>query len=198
MEEQTAMKKQISKDRITLFIMIISIVSIIALISYQVSDNIKKEKEQQKAKEIKPVHMLYDESFYNKSPMVEKKARFTENERYLLAKIAMAEAEGESTEGKALVMQVVLNRVADDGFPDTIGEVIFEHCGDVYQFSSVHDGRIYRNEPNDDCWKALELIESGWDESDGALYFEATTSRNTWHNSNLELVLTEGGHQFYK
>lgn len=32
-------------------------------------------------------------------------------ESYLLAKIAMAEAESEDTEGKALVMLVVLNRV---------------------------------------------------------------------------------------
>ena len=34
---------------------------------------------------------------------------------YLLEKIAMAEAEGEDTEGKALVMLVVLNRVWSDG-----------------------------------------------------------------------------------
>lgn len=39
---------------------------------------------------------------------------------YMLAKIAMAEAESEDTEGKALVMLVVLNRVWSDEFPDTI------------------------------------------------------------------------------
>ena len=44
---------------------------------------------------------------------------------YLLEKIAMAEAEGEGVEGKALVMLVVLNRVWSDRFPDTIEEVIF-------------------------------------------------------------------------
>ena len=43
---------------------------------------------------------------------------------YLLAKIAMAEAEGEDTEGKALVIRVVLNRVWSDSFPGhTIVEV---------------------------------------------------------------------------
>ena len=45
---------------------------------------------------------------------------------YMLAKIAMAEAESEDTEGKALVMLVVLNRVWSDEFPDTIAGVIFK------------------------------------------------------------------------
>ena len=44
----------------------------------------------------------------------------------ILLQIAMAEAEGESTEGKALVMLVVLNRVWSEGFPDTISEVVFQ------------------------------------------------------------------------
>lgn len=45
---------------------------------------------------------------------------------YMLAKIAMAEAESEDTEGKALVMLVVLNRVWSDEFPDTIAGVILD------------------------------------------------------------------------
>lgn len=119
-------------------------------------------------------------------------------EAYLLAKIAMAEAEGESTEGKALVMLVVLNRVLDDNFPDTIGEVIFQHNGDDYQFRPVGSGRIYENEPNEDCWAALDLIYSGWDESQGALYFESSKRDKTWHSRNLEFLFEEGGHKFYK
>ena len=47
-------------------------------------------------------------------------------ESEMLLRIAMAEAEGESVEGKALVMLVVLNRVWSDKFPDTIEEVIFQ------------------------------------------------------------------------
>ena len=38
---------------------------------------------------------------------------------YMLAKIAMAEAESEDTEGKALVILVVLNRVWSEEFPDS-------------------------------------------------------------------------------
>ena len=47
-------------------------------------------------------------------------------ETYLLAKIAMAEAEGEDTEGKALVIMVVLNRVWSNRFPNSVEEVIIE------------------------------------------------------------------------
>ena len=51
---------------------------------------------------------------------------WSEEESYLLMKIAMAEAEGEDTKGKALVMCVVLNRVESIQFPDTIYDVIFD------------------------------------------------------------------------
>lgn len=124
-------------------------------------------------------------------------------ESYLLAKIAMAEAEGESTEGKAMVIMVVLNRVWAEGFPDAIEEVILQHNEKtgVYQFTPVMPGgRWWRVEPDEDCWKALELIMlHGWDESEGALYFEANyTGENTWHSKNLEYIKTVGNHDFYK
>lgn len=73
-------------------------------------------------------------------------------ESYMLMKIAMAEAEGESVEGKALVMLVVLNRVWSDGFPNTIEEVIFEPG----QFSPVVEGgRYYTTEPDSECRRPL-------------------------------------------
>lgn len=121
-------------------------------------------------------------------------------ESYLLAKIAMAEAEGEDVEGKALVMLVVLNRVWSDGYPDSIEEVIFqynERTG-VYQFSTLYpDGRWWTTEPNEECWEALDLIMiDGWDESRGSLYFESD-SDSEWHRDNLKYLFTHGGHYFY-
>ena len=112
---------------------------------------------------------------------------------YLLAKIAMAEAESEDTEGKALVMLVVLNRVKADGFPDSIEEVIYQ----ARQFSPVASGRFDRVEPDADCWQALSLIElDGWDESMGATYFESE-SESTWHEEHLEFLFRHGNHYFY-
>lgn len=77
------------------------------------------------------------------------------DDAYKLAKIAMAEAESEDTEGKALVMLVVLNRVWDDEFPDTIEEVIFQKG----QFSPIGNGRYDEVEPDEDCYRALQLME---------------------------------------
>lgn len=111
-----------------------------------------------------------------------------------LMKIAMAEAEGESVEGKALVMLVVLNRVWSDEFPDTIEEVIFQ----PRQFSVTEPGgRYYTTEPDEGCREALRLVSMGWDESQGALYFESCKS-DSWHSRNLEYLFQEGNHRFYR
>lgn len=116
------------------------------------------------------------------------------DDSYLLAKIAMAEAEGEDVEGKALVILVVLNRVWTDEFPGTIHDVIYQKN----QFSPIANGRFDRVEPDDECYEALEMVMSGWDESDGALYFESEKSADNWHSRHLEYLFTHGGHRFYK
>lgn len=115
---------------------------------------------------------------------------------YLLARLAMAEAEGESIEGKAMVIRVVLNREQSSDFPDTIEGVIFEKG----QFTPVENGRFERVEPNAECWAALDMVLiDGWDESEGALYFEAVyNGENTWHSENLEYIKTVGNHNFYR
>ena len=46
--------------------------------------------------------------------------------------------------------------------------------------------------------EALEMVMSGWDESDGALYFESEKSADNWHSRHLEYLFTHGGHRFYK
>ena len=112
----------------------------------------------------------------------------------ILLKIAMAEAEGEGVKGKALVMLTVLNRVWDEQFPDTIEEVVFAKN----QFSvTAAGGRYYTTEPDEECYEALELVSAGWDESQGALYFESCKG-DSWHSRNLEFLFQEGNHKFYK
>lgn len=111
----------------------------------------------------------------------------------MLCKIAMAEAEGEDVEGKALVMLVVLNRTKAEGFPDTVSEVIYEKG----QFTPVANGRFQKVEPNKECFEALQMIVSEkWDGSLGATYFESESSR-TWHRDNLNYLYSHGGHDFY-
>ena len=115
------------------------------------------------------------------------------DDAYLLVKIAMAEAGCEDIEGKALVIRVVLNRVRSDKFPDTIEEVIYQKN----QFSPVSGKRWNSIEPNEECWEALHMVEvEGWDESEGALYFESK-SKSTWHKDNLQFLFQHGRHFFY-
>jgi N-acetylmuramoyl-L-alanine amidase len=130
---------------------------------------------------------------YNDDSLI-KSRDWDAKDSYLLAKIAMAEAEGEDVEGKAFVMLVVLNRVWTDEFPDTIHDVIYQKS----QFSPMADGRFDRVEPNEECYEALEMVMSGWDESRGALYFESEKSADNWHSRHLDYLFTHGGHRFYK
>lgn len=116
------------------------------------------------------------------------------DDSYMLCKIAMAEAESEGVEGKALVMLVVLNRVWSEEFPDTIEEVIFQKN----QFSPVSNGRYDEVEPDKECYEALEMLQvEHWNESQDALYFESK-SDSKWHSENLEFLFKYGRHYFYK
>lgn len=123
----------------------------------------------------------------------ENKLNLTENERYLLRKLAYAEAGNQDTKGKALVMLVVMNRVKDKRFPDTIHNVIYQKR----QFSPVSSRKWNSFKPDKDSLKALELIENGYDESEGALYFESK-SKSTWHKDNLCFLFKHQDHYFYK
>ena len=46
-------------------------------------------------------------------------------EKMLLARVVWAESRGESVEGQQAVAEVVLNRMASDGFPDNLWDVIY-------------------------------------------------------------------------
>lgn len=118
--------------------------------------------------------------------------------REILKRIAMAEAEGESTRGKALVMMVVLNRTEAEGFPDTVEEVVFQRLGNVWQFTPVRTGgRYWSVVPDEDCEEAVRMIESGWDESYGATYIDAVNS-GSWQSQHCTFLFQDGGHRFWK
>lgn len=81
----------------------------------------------------------------------------SEYEIELLALVTMAEAEGESDEGKRLVIDTILNRVDSGYFPDTIEGVIYQSG----QFSSMWNGRVDRCYVRDDiCELVREELQS--------------------------------------
>ena len=118
---------------------------------------------------------------------------FTDEEKDLLLRIAMCEAGGGTTEKMAHVMNVVLNRVKSDEFPDTIRDVLYANN----QFHPVGTKWFEKIEPSEECQAALGMVMSGWNESMGALYFE-DSKKETWHSRNLDLLFSCDGMRFYR
>lgn len=136
-----------------------------------------------------------NEDFANFIPIRQTKRKyvFDENDEYVLLQIAMAEAGDQDIEGKALVMNVIMNRTQDEEFPGTVEEVVMQPG----QFEPVENGSFYEVTPDWECVEALEMVASGWDRSRGATYFEESYA-GSWQSVNLEKLFVHGCHTFYK
>ena len=118
----------------------------------------------------------------------------TEEEQEMLLKIGMAElGHTECETCIAMVMCTVLNRVNANGFGRSIYGVL--HAQD--QFTPVMDGTYAKAEPNESCRAALDMVIRGWDESQGALYYEFCEGAS-WHSKNLQLLTEHCNTRFYK
>lgn len=89
-------------------------------------------------------------------------------ERELIARCVEAEAGNQSTLGKRLVVDVILNRVDDPRFPDTIKDVIYQQG----QFAVVENGVIYTVTPSNDTYFAI-IQETGRRTEPSIVYFNA-------------------------
>ena len=119
---------------------------------------------------------------------------FTYEEAQMLMKLAYAEAGVDGQEGMAAVMMVVVNRVADPNFPNSIKEVIFQK--NPVQFSSTVDGNYDKADPDSDCHLALAGVEAGNYNYIQAIYFE--NAKSSWQSKKCEYLYTIGHHRFYK
>jgi len=112
----------------------------------------------------------------------------------LLARLIHAEAEGEPFIGKVAVGAVIMNRLKDPRFPNSIKEVIFQ----PQQFSPVSDGRLFQiTDVHPDCIKAAEMAIAGADPTGGALFFynPDKVSSTNWIRSR-EIIYLIGNHVF--
>lgn len=89
-----------------------------------------------------------------------------EKEMELLARAVYSEARGEPMEGQVAVAAVILNRLEDGQFPNTVAGVIFQPRA----FTAVADGQFWYT-PNEKSYQAVEEALKGEDPSDGALYY---------------------------
>lgn len=113
----------------------------------------------------------------------------------LMARAINGEARGEPYEGQVAVGAVILNRVKDSKFPNTISGVIYQPGA----FTAVADGQI--NQPISEgstVYKAAQDAKNGWDPTGGCIYyFNPQTATNKWIWSR-PLVKTIGKHRFCK
>lgn len=91
---------------------------------------------------------------------------FSSSEVYLLARTIYAEGRGEPYVGQVAIGAVVLNRVRNSAFPNTISGVVYQK----HAFTAVSDGQINLT-PNDTAMKAARDAINGWDPSGGAIYY---------------------------
>jgi spore germination cell wall hydrolase CwlJ-like protein len=123
---------------------------------------------------------------------------------HCLSEAVYYEAGFEPVDGQRAVAQVVLNRVRDPNFPDTV-------CGVVYQgwwrrtgcqFSFVCDGSLVRRPPGDDEWARARAVAEQALNGYVATVVGAATHYHTdyvhpyWRRSVVE-VARVGTHIFY-
>lgn len=115
-----------------------------------------------------------------------------------LLKIVEAEAGVCDEKGKILVANVVLNRMEDAAFPDTVKGVVYQN----HQFSPVANGTIDQVEISKETEQAVARALTGEDYSQGALYFAARKLSDKdnmdWFDRNLCYLFEHDGHEFFK
>lgn len=113
----------------------------------------------------------------------------------LMARAINGEARGEPYEGQVAVGAVILNRVKDSRFPNSISGVIYQPGA----FTAVSDGQINASiSEGSTVYKAAQDAMNGWDPTGGCVYyFNPSTATNKWIWSR-PLIKTIGKHRFCK
>ena len=110
----------------------------------------------------------------------------TEYEIDLIAVVVMGEAEGESEEGKRLVIDTILNRVDSEHFPDTIEEVIYQKGA----FECMWNGRIY------DCWSDSYICDLVREELEYRTNYDVVYFTAGHYGAYGEPLFNVGNHYF--
>lgn len=116
----------------------------------------------------------------------------TEEEDNMLMSIGVLEGGSKDPESIANVMQVVLNRVKSELYPNSVAEVIFQK--NPTQFCTAK--KLEKAVITDEAREALEAVKYGEYKHNEALYFESLPGK-VWERCHTYLF-SYGGHDFYK
>ncbi|RDY22996.1 cell wall hydrolase [Romboutsia maritimum] len=117
----------------------------------------------------------------------------TNEELLLLSKLVTGEARGETYEGQVAVAAVVINRVIDPRFPNSIEDVIYQRNA----FSVVNDGSI-NMKPTESAYKAAQEALYGQDPTKRAVYFWNPEIATCQWIKTLDPHVRIGNHVFAK
>ena len=116
----------------------------------------------------------------------------------ILLRIVQAEAGICDDTGKVLVANVILNRVKNNQFPNTIKDVVYQKS----QFSPVANGTINTCKVTPQTIDCVNRALSGEDYSQGALYFMnrsgARAQAADWFDGRLTFLFQHERHEFFK
>lgn len=118
---------------------------------------------------------------------------YNQDDLFWLSRIIYAESGNQPLEGMMAVGNVVLNRVNDPIYPNTIVDVLAQKN----QFTSYQSGKLAYRTPNENSIIAAKLVMDGGvvEETRGATHFDSTG--NSWASRNKTCVAVIGAHYFY-
>lgn len=160
----------------------------------------KEEQESQETK--RTIRMANEDGILVSAMAISPHYLLSEKEYAILTRIVEAEATDKDIKSKILVANVVLNRVKDEEFPDTVEGVVFQRVAGVVQFSPIADGRYYQVTVTEKTKESVDRALLGEDYSEGALYFmeRSMSDQNSvaWFDRELTWLFKYQGHEFYR
>ena len=118
---------------------------------------------------------------------------YNADELFWLSRAIYAESGNQPMDGKISVGTVIMNRVANPNYPNTVKGVLAQRN----QFSTYAGGALANRTPNASSVLAAKLVLEGArvEETENALYFDSCT--NSWAARHRECIAVIGGHKFY-
>ena len=102
----------------------------------------------------------------------------------LMVHVVNGEARGEPFKGQVAIAAVILNRLKDSRFPNTIPGIVYQPGA----FTCVSDGQI-NLQPKQSCYRAVMKALHGADPSQGAVYYyNPATATSSWIWSRPEIT----------
>ena len=167
----------------------------------------KKKEEAKKAEEAKKKAEAKkkEEEAKKKADKNAYNINMTAKDKENLYRLVQSEVGYMDEKSKLYVASVVLNRVKNPKFPNTVTGVVMAHNPrtGVYQFSPVKPGgRFWRCEATKETRKAVDKVLKNGDYSNGAIAFVAkkytTYKAAAWFDNTLHHLFHHNGQDYYR